>query len=211
MKAAVRTRYGSPDVLSLAEVEKPVPTEREILIRVHAASINASDVEGLRGKPLYARIGGPIRPRTQILGSDVAGRVEAVGRDVELFRPGDDVFGDILYHGAGAFAEFICVADSAPLTIKPPALTFAQAATLPQAAIIALQGMANRVRSGDKVLVNGAGGGAGTFAVQLAKAVGAEVTGVDNEWKLEHMRSVGADRVIDYWRADYTQDRGRTT
>ncbi|MGH8957469.1 MAG: NAD(P)-dependent alcohol dehydrogenase [Acidimicrobiia bacterium] len=209
MKAIVRTRYGSPDVLALRDLEKPVPGEREILIRVHAASVNASDVEGLRGKPLYARIGGPVRPRTKILGSDVAGTVEAVGREVEMFGPGDEVFGDILYHGAGAFAEYVCVADSAPLIVKPPNVTFKQAATLPQAAVIALQGMADRVQRGDKVLINGAGGGAGTFAVQLAKAAGAEVTAVDNEWKLEHLRSLGADRVIDYRREDYTKDRGR--
>ncbi|HEY3427560.1 MAG TPA: NAD(P)-dependent alcohol dehydrogenase, partial [Acidimicrobiia bacterium] len=208
MKAIVRTRYGSPDVLKLEEVAKPVPGEGEILIRVHAASINASDVEGLRGKPLYARIGGPIRPRTKILGSDVAGTVEAVGTGVEMFGPGDEVFGDILYHGSGAFAEYVRVADNAPLVIKPPNLTFEQAATLPQAAVIALQGIADRVQRDDRVLINGAGGGAGTFAVQLAKTAGAVVTGVDNEWKLEHMRSLGADRVIDYRREDYTKDLG---
>lgn len=209
MKAIVRTRYGSPDVLTLGEVETPEPGEGEVLIRVHAASINASDTEGLRGKPLYARIDGPFRPRTKILGSDVAGRVEAVGPDVKLFRPGDVVFGDTLYHGAGAFAEYVRVKESAPLVIKPSHLSFEQAATLPQAAVIALQGIAKRVQSGDKVLINGAGGGAGTFATQLAKAAGAEVTGVDNEWKQEHMRSQGADRVIDYRREDYTEDRGR--
>jgi NADPH:quinone reductase-like Zn-dependent oxidoreductase len=208
MKAVVRSQYGSPDVLSLSEVATPVPGEHEVLIRVHAASINASDIEGLRGQPLYARIDGPIRPRTKILGSDVAGTVEAVGSGVEMFGAGDEVFGDILYHGSGAFAEYVCVADSAPLVVKPPNLTFEQAATLPQAAVIALQGIADRVRRDDRVLINGAGGGAGTFAVQLAKAAGAVVTGVDNEWKLQHMRSLGADRVIDYRREDYTKDRG---
>ena len=209
MKAIVRTRYGSPDVLSLREIDRPVPGEHEVLIRVRAASINASDTESLRGTPLYARIDGPLRPRTKILGSDVAGTIEAVGSAVEVFGPGDEVFGDILYHGAGAFAEFVCVPDDAPLVVKPANLTFEQAATLPQAAVIALQGMADRVQSGNKVLINGAGGGAGTFAVQMAKAAGAEVTAVDNEWKLEHMRAVGADRVIDYQSEDYTRDRDR--
>ncbi|HEX2420783.1 MAG TPA: NAD(P)-dependent alcohol dehydrogenase [Acidimicrobiia bacterium] len=209
MKAIVRTRYGSPDVLKLEEVAKPVPGESQILIRVHAASINASDLEGLGGKPLYARIDGPIRPRTKVLGSDVAGTVEAVGSAVEAFGPGDEVFGDILYHGAGAFAEYVCVSDSAPLVVKPANLTFEQAATLPQAAVIALQGIADRVQGGSRVLVNGGGGGAGTFAIQMAKAAEAEVTAVDNEWKQEHMRAQGADRVIDYRAEDYTQDEDR--
>ena len=181
MKAMVRTEYGSPDVLSLQEVDKPVAKAGEVLIRVHAASINASDAEGLQGKPLYARIDGPFRPRTRILGSDVAGTVEAVGEGVEQFQAGDEVFGDTLYHGAGAFAEYVRVKEA----------------------------MTKRVQSGDKVLVNGAGGGAGTFAIQLAKAAGAEVSGVDNEWKLEHMRAQGADRVIDYRKDDYTDDRSR--
>ena len=209
MKAMVRTQYGSPDVLSLQQVDRPVPGKHEVLIRVHAASINASDTEGLQGKPLYARIDGPFRPRTKILGSDVAGTVESVGEGVEHFRTGDEVFGDTLYHGAGAFAEYVCVKETAPLVTKPPHLSFEQAATLPQAAVIALQAIPKRVQSGDKVLINGAGGGAGTFAIQLAKAAGAEVTGVDNEWKQEHMRSQGADRVIDYRREDYTKDRSR--
>lgn len=209
MKAAMRTQYGPPQVLSVREVTKPVPGDGEVLIRVHAASINASDTEGLAGKPLYARIDGPLRPRTKILGSDVAGTVEGVGAGVSLFRPGDEVFGDTLYHGAGAFAEYVSVKEGAPLVIKPPHLSFEQAATLPQAAVIAIQAISKRVQNGDQVLINGAGGGAGTFAIQLAKAAGAEVTGVDNEWKQEHMRSQGADRVIDYRREDYTQDRGR--
>ena len=209
MKAMVRTQYGSPDVLSLQQVDRPVPGKHEVLIRVHAASINASDTEGLQGKPLYARIDGPFRPRTKILGSDVAGTVESVGEGVEHFRTGDEVFVDTLYHGAGAFAEYVCVKETAPLVLKPPELSFEQAATLPQSAVIALQAIPKRVQSGDRVLINGAGGGAGTFAIQLAKAAGAEVTGVDNEWKQEHMRSQGADRVIDYRREDYTKDRSR--
>jgi NADPH:quinone reductase-like Zn-dependent oxidoreductase len=209
MKAMVRTEYGSPDVLSLQEVDKPIPKAGEVLIRVGAASINASDTEGLQGKPLYARIDGPFRPRTRILGSDVAGTVVAIGEGVEQFQVGNVVFGDTLYHGAGAFAEYVRVKETAPLVIKPPHLAFEQAATLPQSAVIALQAITERVQSGSKVLVNGAGGGAGTFAIQLAKAAGAEVTGVDNEWKQEHMRAQGADRVIDYRREDYTDDRGR--
>jgi NADPH:quinone reductase-like Zn-dependent oxidoreductase len=205
VKAIVYERYGPPDVLELREVEAPVPGDRDVLIRVEAASVNRSDWEGLTGKPLYARMGGLRRPRRPILGSDVAGRVEAVGSAVEAFRPGDEVFGDLMYHGASAFAEYVQVPDTAPIVPKPATLTFAEASTLPQAAVIALQGTSGRIEPGDRVLVNGAGGGAGGFAVQMAKAAGAQVIGVDNGLKQDFMRSLGADHVLDYTQTDYTK------
>ena len=206
MKAIVYTKYGSPDVLQLKEVEKPTPTDDEVLIKVHAVSLNRSDWEGLIGKPLYARIGGLLRPRHQILGSDIAGRVEMAGRNVTRFQPGDEVFGDILAR-LGGFAEYVCARERA-LAPKPASMTFEEASAIPQAAVIALQGIRDKgqVQPGQKVLINGAGGGAGTFAVQLAKMYGAEVTGVDNTGKLDFMRSLGADHVIDYTREDFTRN-----
>ncbi|MGQ0847944.1 MAG: NAD(P)-dependent alcohol dehydrogenase [Actinomycetota bacterium] len=144
------------------------------------------------------------RPRRAILGTDVAGRVEAVGSVVKTFQPGDEVFGDVMYHGGSAFAEYVRVPDTAPIVHKPPGLTFAEASTLPQAAVIALQGTSARIKPGARVLVNGAGGGAGAFAVQMARAAGAEVTGVDNGFKQAFMRSLGADHVIDYTQSGYT-------
>ncbi len=206
MKAIVYTKYGPPEVLQLKEVAKPIPKDDEVLIKVQAVSVNRSDWEGLRGKPLYARIGGLLKPRRQILGSDVAGRVEMAGRNVRRFQPGDEVFGDILPR-LGGFAEYVRARESA-LALKPASMTFEEAAAIPQAAVIALQGIRDkgRVQPGQKVLVNGAGGGAGTFAVQLAKLYGAEVTGVDNTGKLSFMRSLGADHVIDYTREDFTRD-----
>lgn len=205
MKAIVHYRYGPPNVLEIGELEKPAPGDNDILIRVEAASVNRSDWEGVIGKPLYARMGGLRRPRQPGLGTDVAGRVEAVGSSVESFRPGDHVFGDVMYHGGSAFAEYVRVPESAPIVHKPATLTFAEASTLPQAALIALQGTVGRIKPGDRVLVNGAGGGAGAFAVQMAKAAGAAVTGVDNGHKQDFMRSLGADQVLDYTRTDYTK------
>lgn len=205
VKAMTYDRYGPPEVLELADVEDPVVGQRDILIRVRAASLNRSDWEGLIGKPLYARMRGLFRPKTKVLGTDVAGVVEAVGSAVESFQPGDEVFGDVMYHGGSTFAEHIAVPETAPVVPKPAALSFSEASTLPQAAVIAFQGITGRVESGDRVLVNGGGGGAGAFAIQLAKAAGAEVTGVDNGFKQDFMRSVGADHVIDYTKVDYTR------
>ena len=204
MKAVVYTRYGPPDVLRVTNVAAPVPKDNEVLVRVAAVSLNRSDWETLRGKPLYARIGGPFRPRYHVLGSDIAGRVQAAGPRVTLFRPGQDVFGDILRH-MGGFAQYVCVPEGA-LAPMPAGMTYAEAAALPQAGAIALQGIRDKgqVQRGQKVLVNGAGGGSGMYAIQLAKLHGAEVTGVDNAEKLEFMRSVGADHVIDYTREDFT-------
>jgi NADPH:quinone reductase-like Zn-dependent oxidoreductase len=181
-----------------------VPRGREVLVKVRAVSLNGSDWETLRGKPLYSRIGGPFRPRHHILGSDIAGRVAAVGPETTLFRPGDDVFADILSH-MGGFAEYARVPESA-LSHMPAGMTYEEAAALPQAGAIALQGIRDKgqVQPGQAVLVNGAGGGSGMYAVQLAKLLGAEVTGVDNARKLDFMRSIGADHVIDYTREDFT-------
>ena len=206
MKAIVYTRYGPPEALQLKEVAKPTPRDDEVLIKVHAVSVNRSDWEGLRGKPLYARIGGLLKPRQQRLGSDIAGRVEMAGRNISRFQPGDEVFGDILPR-LGGFAEYVCARESA-LASKPASMTFEEAAAIPQAAVIALQGIRDKgqVQPGQKVLINGAGGGAGTFAVQLAKIYGAEVTGVDNTGKLDFMRSLGADHVIDHTQEDFTKN-----
>jgi NADPH:quinone reductase-like Zn-dependent oxidoreductase len=206
MKAIAYTKYGSPDVLELKEVAKPAPRDDEVLIKVQAVSVNRSDWEGLRGKPLYARIGGLLKPRNKILGSDIAGRVEMTGRNIRRFQPGDEVFGDILGR-LGGFAEYVCAPENR-LALKPASMTFEEVAAIPQAAVIALQGIRDKgqVQPGQKVLINGAGGGAGTFAVQLAKLYGAEVTGVDNTGKLDFMRSLGADYVIDYTREDYTKN-----
>ena len=206
MKAIVYTKYGSPEVLQLKEVAKPTPKDDEVLIKVQAVSVNRSDWEGLSGKPLYARLGGLLKPRHHILGSDIAGRVEMAGRHIRRFRPGDEVFGDILPR-LGGFAEYVCARESA-LAPKPASMTFEEAAAIPQAAVIALQGTRDKgkIHPGQKVLITGAGGGAGTFAVQLAKLYGAEVTGVDNTGKLDFMRSLGADHVIDYTREDFTKN-----
>jgi NADPH:quinone reductase-like Zn-dependent oxidoreductase len=205
MKAIVYHKYGSPDVLKLEEVEKPLPTADEILIKIHAVSLNRSDWENLTGKPFYARVGGVLRPRNHILGSDIAGRVEMVGSNHKQFQPGDELFGELPgYHGG--FAEYVCVRGTT-LARKPAGLTFEEAAAIPQAAVIALQGIRDKgqVQPGQQVLINGAGGGSGMFAVQLAKLYGAEVTGVDNAGKLDFMRSLGADQVIDYTQEDFTQ------
>lgn len=205
MKAIVQEKYGSPDVLHLAEVEKPIPTDEQILIKVHAVSVNGSDREGLIGKPLYARMGGLLRPGNRILGSDIAGRVEFSGKRNTEFKPGDEVFGELPgYHGG--FAEYVCTRGRT-MALKPASLTFEQAAAIPQAGVIALQGIREKgqVRPGQKVLINGAGGSGGSFAIQLAKLYGAEVTGVDHPGKLDFMRSLGADHVMDYTREDFTQ------
>ena len=206
MKAIVYHQYGSPDVLKLEEVEKPTPKDDEVLIKIHAVSLNGSDWEGLRGKPLYARLGGLFKPSEGILGSDIAGRVDMVGKNIRQLHPGDEVFGETLRYRGGC-AEYVCVPERG-LARKPARMTFEEAAAIPQGAVIALQGMRDKgqVQPGQKVLINGAGGSAGTFAVQLAKYYGAEVTGVDNTGKQDFMRSLGADQVIDYTREDFTKN-----
>lgn len=210
MKAIVYEEYDSPDVLHLIELAKPTPRDDQILIKIHAVSINGSDKEGVSGKPLYARMRGLRKPRRNtILGSDIAGRVESVGKNITEFKRGDEVFGEIPgYHGG--FAEYVCT-DGSTMMLKPASLTFEQAAAIPQAGVIALNGIRTRgqVQPGQKVLINGAGGSAGSFAIQLAKLQGAEVTGVDNAGKLDFMRSLGADHVIDYTREDFTTNGKR--
>jgi NADPH:quinone reductase-like Zn-dependent oxidoreductase len=205
MKAIVHHNYGSPDVLKLEEVAKPAPADDEVLIKVYAVSINGSDWEGLTGKPFYARLGGLRKPGNKTLGSDIAGRVEVAGKNIREFQAGDDVFGEMPSY-RGGFAEYVCVPETA-LARKPAGLAFEAAAAIPQGAVIALQGIRDKgqVQPGQKVLINGAGGSAGMFAVQLAKSYGAEVTGVDNAGKLEFVRSLGADHVIDYTRQDFTK------
>lgn len=204
MQAIVYERYGPPEVLHLAEVAKPVPAADEILVKIRAVSINGSDREGLIGKPLYARLGGLFKPGSRILGSDIAGVVESVGKNITGFKPGDAVFGEIpLYHGG--FAEYASTQVHA-MALKPASLSFEQASSIPQGGAIALRAiqLQGQVQPGQQVLVNGAGGSAGLFAIQLAKLNGAQVTGVDNTGKLDFMRSLGADHVVDYTREDFT-------
>jgi NADPH:quinone reductase-like Zn-dependent oxidoreductase len=198
----VYDQYGPPDVLRLENLPVPSPGPGQVLVELRATSLNLSDWECLRGQPMYARIGGLRSPARTVLGSDIAGRVESVGSGVTRFRPGDEVYGDNL-DLKGGFAEYALAPESA-LSRKPETLTFAEASTLPQAGAIAMQGMATAA-PGRRVLINGAGGGSGAFAIQLAKQAGAHVTGVDNAGKLEFMRSVGADDVIDYGSQDYTR------
>ena len=202
VKAVVYDRYGPPDVLRVEDVPVPVPDAGQVRVRVAATSVNLSDWEGLRGSPGYARLGGLRAPSRRTLGSDIAGIVDVVGKGVTRFRPGDEVYADNLAL-KGGFAEQALVPESA-LALKPAGLTFAQASTIPQAGAIALQGTA-RAAAGGRVLINGAGGGSGSFAIQLAKRLGAHVTAVDNAAKLGFMRSVGADEVIDYRRDDFSR------
>jgi NADPH:quinone reductase-like Zn-dependent oxidoreductase len=206
MKAIIRTKYGSPDVLQLKEVEKTIPKNNEVLVKVYAASVNVDDLEHLRGT-IAVRLIGPLKPKYKILGSDIAGRVEAVGRNIQQFQPGDDVFGDLTNYGFGAFAEYVCAPEDA-LVLKPVSMKFAEAATVTSRAAIAMKYLCakRKIEQGQKVLINGAGGGIGTFAVQIAKYFGAEVTGVDSTDKLDMLRSIGADHVIDYTKEDFTKN-----
>ena len=209
MKAIVYTKYGSPDVLYLEEVEKPALNEEKVLVKVHAASINAGDWHLLAADPFPMRLTGVglLKPKNTILGSDIAGCVEAVGRNVKQFRPGDAVFGDIFGLGSGSFAEYVSVPESA-LALMPSNVSFEEAAAVPLTAVTALQGLRDqgRILPGQKVLINGASGGVGTFAIQIAKAFGAEVTAVCSIRNLEMARSLGADHVIDYTIEDFTQN-----
>jgi NADPH:quinone reductase-like Zn-dependent oxidoreductase len=208
MKAIVQTKYGSADVLSLKEIDKPVMPDNGVLVRVHAASVNAGDWHLMRGTPFLIRFmfGGLLKPKIKILGFDVAGQIEAIGKDVTQFKPGDEVFGDLSECGFGAFAEYVCATESA-LVLKPTNLSFEEAATVPGAALAALQGLRDygQIQSGQKVLLNGASGGVGSFAVQIAKAFDAEVTAVCSTKKMDMVRSLGADHIIDYTQADVTQ------
>ncbi|WP_243073832.1 NAD(P)-dependent alcohol dehydrogenase [Microbacterium sp. SS28] len=202
MRAVVYDRYGPPSGLRVEDVPTPTPGPGEVLVEVVATSVNLSDWEGLHGSPAYARIGGLSRPRRRILGSDIAGRIAAVGAGVSDFRVGDEVYGDNLAR-QGGFAEY-AVAPVHALARKPSALSFAEASTIPQSGTIATQAVA-RARAGERMLVNGAGGGTGMFAIQLAAASGIHITAVDNAGKLDFMRGLGADEVIDYRTQDFTR------
>jgi NADPH:quinone reductase-like Zn-dependent oxidoreductase len=206
LKAIVRDEYGSPDVLELREIDEPVPGDDEVLVKVHAASVNTADLDYLRGRPAVARVGSGLRrPRRGGIGLDVAGRVEAVGRDVTTLRVGEDVWADLFEFGQGAFAEYVCAPESA-FTPMPSGLTYEQAATVPHSGVLALQGLLGKgeIRPSEEVLINGAGGCVGPFAVQLAKSFGAEVTAVDHGGKFDLMRLAGADHLIDYTSEDFT-------
>ncbi len=206
MRAIVREKYGSAETLKLKEIEKPEPKENEVLLKVRAVALNASDVENMTGSPFYIRAWGLFKPKFKILGSDISGTVEAIGNKVTKFKIGDAVYGDALYSWGG-FAEFACVPENV-LQIKPESLSFEIAATLPQSAVVAYQGVRykNKIRPGQHLLINGAGGGSGAFAVQMAKLLGAEVTGVDSAEKLDLVRSLGADHAIDYKKEDFTKN-----
>ena len=209
MKAIVYEKYGSPDVLQLKEVAIPALKDDGVLIKVHAASVNSYDGHLLRADSFLVRLmgGGLLRPKNPILGADIAGRVEAIGRNFKQFQSGDEVFGDISACGNGGFAEYVSVPECA-LALKPANLSFEQAAAVPMAAITALQGLRDQghIQPGHKVLIQGASGGVGTFAVQIAKALGAEVTAVCSTRNMDQARSLGADQVIDYTREDFTQN-----
>jgi NADPH:quinone reductase-like Zn-dependent oxidoreductase len=207
MKAVVMERYGTPDVLELRDVAKPAPKADEVLVRVHAASVNDWDWGLLQGAPFVNRmLHGLFTPKVQIIGGDIAGRVEAVGGDVKAFQPGDEVYGDLCMSGFGAFAEYAC-APEAGLAHKPARMTFEQAAAIPQAGMLAVQGLIDvgRIESGQTLLLNGAGGGVGTFALQMATLHDVEVTVVDKPGKLDMLRDMGAAHVIDYLEEDFTK------
>ncbi len=207
MKAVRRARYGSPDVLTLAEVDMPQVGDEDVLVRVRAASLNAGDLDYMYGRPPMARLATGLRvPKNRGLGLDVAGEVQAVGKDVTQLKVGDEVFGDMTMFGYGAFAEYVCASHKA-FAIKPAGMTFEQAATVPQSAILALQGLSRgrSIQPGHKVLINGASGSVGPFAVQIAKALGAEVTGVCSTAKMAFVQGFGADHVIDYAKEDFTR------
>jgi NADPH:quinone reductase-like Zn-dependent oxidoreductase len=208
MRAIVQTEYGSTDMLSLQEVDKPVVADNGVLVRVRAASVDAGNWHLMRGAPFLIRpmFGGLLKPKIKILGSAVAGKVEAVGKDVTQFKPDDEVFGDLSECGFGAFAEYVCATEAA-LVIKPTNISFEEAATIPVSALAALQGLRDfgQIQSGQKVSINGASGGVGSFAVQIAKAFGAEVTAVCSTKKMDMVRSLGADHIIDYTQADVTK------
>src|SRR5436305_3938804 len=212
MKAIVYTHYGSPDVLQFKEVAKPTPKDNEVLVKVRAASADAGNWHLLRAKPFLMRLMGfgLLKPKHKILGAAVAGRVEAVGRNVTQFQPGDEIFGDVSKCGWGAFAEYVCAREDA-LALKPANVTFEEAAAVPLAAVTALQGLRakGQIQPGQKVLIHGASGGVGTFAVQIAKSFGAEVTGVCSTRNVDMVRSIGADHVIDYTQEDFTKSGQR--
>jgi NADPH:quinone reductase-like Zn-dependent oxidoreductase len=209
MQAAIRDRYGSPDVVRLAEIDRPTPADDQVLVRVRAASVNRADLDGLTPRPNFTRLFIGLRaPRNHRVGIDVAGVVEAVGAAVTRFKPGDEVFADLFGRDQGAFAEYVCAPEKS-FELMPAGMSFEDAATLPHSAILAVQGLRLRdgrtVQPGDQVLIDGASGNVGPFAVQIAKSFGAEVTGVCSAAKMDFVRSLGADHVLDYTKVDYTK------
>jgi len=206
LKAIVYSKYGGPEVLQINEIEKPSPKDDEVLIKIHAVSINDWDFGLLEGDFINRMLNGFLKPNRKILGSDIAGRIEAVGKNVTLFKPGDEVYGDLSGRWGG-FAEYTCATEKS-LALKPASMSFIEAAAIPQAAMLAVQGLIDtgKIHPGIKLLINGAGGGVGTFAVQIAKLFGVETTGVDSENKLDMMRSIGFEHVIDYTEVDFTRN-----
>ena len=207
MKAIYYDRYGSPDNLALVDFPKPVPKDDEVLVRVHAASINSWDWDMILGEFAFTRLWGLFKPKHKILGSDIAGRVESVGRAVKKFKPGDEVYGDIVEHGWGGFAEYACAREH-ELAFKSALMSFEQAAAIPQAGLLALQSIRDfgKLQKGQRILLNGAGGGVGTIGVQIAKMLGGEITVVDSADKLQLLKTLGADHVIDYRKEDFTNN-----
>ena len=206
MKAIVYTKYGGPEVLQIKEIEKPYPKDDEVLVKVYAVSINDWDLGLMQGDFINRMLNGLLKPKRKILGSDIAGRIEAVGKNVTRFKTGDDVYGD-LSGDWGGFAEYTCAREKA-LALKPASMSFEEAAAIPQAAMLAVQGLIDKgkIHRGQKILINGAGGGVGSFAVQIARLYGVEVTGVDSTGKLDMLSSMGFDHVIDYTREDFTKN-----
>lgn len=211
MKAIVFTKYGAPDALQLKEMPKPSPGENEVLVKIHATAVNDYDWSMVRGKPyLYRLMFGLLKPKKQIPGMELSGTVEAMGKNVRAFQVGDAVYGDISEYGFGSFAEYICIHEKA-LALKPAAMSFEEAAAIPHASMLAYQGLVEigKIQKGQQILINGAGGGVGTFGLQLAKLYDAEVAGVDTGDKLEMMKSIGFDQVIDYRKEDFTKNGQR--
>jgi NADPH:quinone reductase-like Zn-dependent oxidoreductase len=206
MKAIIYTKYGGPEVLQVKETDKPYPKDDEVLVKVYAVSLNDWDWGLLQGDLINRLLNGFLKPKKKILGSDIAGRIEAVGKNVTRFKTGDSVYGDLSGQWGG-FAEYVCAPEKA-LALKPGGMSFEEAASIPQAAMLAVQGLIDKgkIKPGQKLLINGAGGGVGTFALQIARLYGAEVTGVDSTGKLDMLRSVGFDHVIDYTKEDFTRN-----
>ena len=206
MKAIVYHKYGTPDALELTEVDKPIPKDDEVLIKVHAVSINDWDSGLLNGDFINRMLNGLRKPKRKILGSDIAGRIESIGKNITQFKPGDEVYGDLSGRWGG-FAEYVC-AQEKTLALKPSTMSFEEAAAIPQAAMLAVQGLIDKgkIKQGQKLLINGAGGGVGTFGIQIAKLYGVEATGVDSTSKLDMLRSMGFDHVIDYTKEDFTKN-----
>ncbi|WP_430882527.1 NAD(P)-dependent alcohol dehydrogenase [Fusibacter sp. JL216-2] len=208
MKAIINSKYGNAKTMQLLDIQKPIPGDDEVLIKVHAVSINSWDLGMLNGSPIFIRMWGLFKPKVNILGSDVAGEVIQVGKNVDRFKVGDRVYGDLVENNWGGFAQFTCAAQNA-LTLIPDSLSYIEAAAIPQAACMAYQALElASIKEGQTVLINGAGGGCGSYALQFAKLYGGQVTGVDRTDKLEFMQSIGADHVLDYTKTDYTtQDK----